>query len=154
DVRGAALAVGTPKVAAALLRERVRAETGLVCSVGVASTKFVAKLASSRAKPDGLLVIPVADTLAFLRPMPAASLWRVGARTAEIVRSGAISTAGDLADTPIASLERALGPTHAVRLHELAHGRDARVVLVERPEKSIGRERTFRTDVDDDLLLR
>lgn len=154
DVRGAALALGSPKVVAALLRERVRAETGLVCSVGVAGTKFVAKLASSRAKPDGLLVVPVAATFAFLRPLPVGALWGVGARTAEILRGRAISTIGDLADTPMASLERALGPTNAPRLHDLANGRDPRQVVVDRPEKSVGREVTFRSDIDDDEALR
>jgi len=154
DVRGAGLAVGSPKVAAALLRERVRAATGLVCSVGAAGTKFVAKLASSRAKPDGLLVVPVADTRAFLRPLPVTALWGVGARTAEVLRGRAISTIGDVADTPIASLERAIGRAHAARLHDLANGRDPRQVLVERPEKSIGREVTFRADTDDGEALR
>ena len=154
DVSGARLAIGSPKVAATLLRERVRETTGLVCSVGAAGTKFVAKLASSRAKPDGLLVVPVEATLAFLRPMPVGALWGVGGRTAELLRARAISTIGDLADTPVASLERALGTALATRLHELANGCDPRPVLTERPEKSIGRERTFVTDVDDDVVLR
>src|SRR5690606_9139507 len=83
DVRGAQRAIGTPRAAARLLRERVRERTGLVVSVGVAGTKFVAKLASGRAKPDGLLVVPVADTVDFLRPMPVDALWGIGEKLRE-----------------------------------------------------------------------
>ena len=154
DVRGASLAVGSPRVAAALLRERVRAETGLICSVGVAGTKFVAKLASSRSKPDGLLVIPVAETLAFLRPMPVRALPGVGGRTAETLRARAISTIGELADTPLATLERALGPAIATRLHELANGRDPRTIQTDRVEQSMSKEHTFAVDLRDDTVVR
>ena len=147
DVAGATRAVGTPKAAASLLRERVRAETGLVCSVGAAGSKFVAKLASSRAKPDGLLVIPVAETVAFLHPLPVSALWGVGGRTEERLRSRGISTVGDLAHAPEALLRRALGDASARHLHDLAWGIDARRVSVDREEKSIGHEVTFASDV-------
>ena len=149
DVRGAALAVGSPSTAGRLLRERVREATGLVCSVGVAGTKFVAKLASSRAKPDGLLVVPVAETIEFLRPMPVDALSGVGARTAELLRGRAIRTIGELAATPLEQLERPLGRALAARLHALSHGEDPRPVLTHRIEQSIGRERTFEHDTRD-----
>ena len=153
DVAGAGLAVGSPRRAAELLRERVRSETGLVVSVGVAGTKFVAKLASGRAKPDGLLVVPVAETVAFLRPLPVESLWGVGGKTSERLRARGIRTIGDLADTPPPVLARILGEANAARMHELALGIDPRPVSTHREELSIGREETFPEDVHDPARL-
>lgn len=147
DVAGAARAVGSPKVAAALLRERVRAETGLVCSVGAAGSKFVAKLASSRSKPDGLLVVPPAETVAFLHPLPVSALWGVGGKTEERLRTRGITTVGELASTPEPVLRRLLGEASARHLHDLAWGVDPRRVAVEREDKSIGHEVTFGADV-------
>lgn len=153
DVSGATSLFGAPFAIGTMLRERIRTETGLVASVGAAATKFVAKLASSRAKPDGLLVIPAAETLGFLRPQPVTALWGVGARSAERLQSLALHTIGDLADTPVDVLRRALGPAAAERLHELAHGRDARAVHPDRDEKSIGHEVTFERDVADPAAI-
>jgi len=158
DVSGAGLAIGSPKQAAALLRARVRAETGLVVSVGVAGTKFVAKLASGRAKPDGLLVVPVAETAEFLRPLPVEALWGVGGKTRDRLRERGIGTIGEVAIAPPALLERILGPANASRMRELANGVDPRRVTVEREELSIGRETTFtedlrRSDPDDAARL-
>jgi len=154
DVAGAGRAVGSPKVAARLLRERVRTETGLVCSVGAAATKFVAKLASGRAKPDGLLVIPAADTLAFLRPLPVGALWGVGGRTEERLRERGIGTVAELADTPEPMLRRILGEAAARHLRALARGEDPRRVVTVREEKSIGHESTFGTDLQTIAELR
>ncbi|MBO9577579.1 MAG: DNA polymerase IV [Microbacteriaceae bacterium] len=154
DVSGAGKAIGTPREAAALLRERVRAETGLVVSVGVAGTKFVAKLASGRAKPDGLLVVPVASTVGFLRPLPVDALWGVGAKTREQLTARGIATIGDLAGTPMPVLRRVLGEAGAEKLHRLANGVDPRPVTDGRQEVSIGRETTFETDVADREELR
>lgn len=154
DVSGAGRAIGSPREAARLLRERVRAETGLVASVGVAGTKFVAKLASGRAKPDGLLVIPVAETLAFLRPMPVDALWGVGGKMRERLTSRGITTVGELADTPLPVLRRALGEAAARKLHELANGIDPRAVVTQRDDVTIGRETTFEEDVSDRERLR
>jgi len=95
-------------VIAAAIRARVAAELGLTCSVGVASTKFVAKLASTRCKPDGLLVIPIADVLAFLRPLPVTALWGVGARTGEQLHRLGIRT---VADSPTRPSTRFAGPS-------------------------------------------
>jgi len=147
DVSGGRALFGPPFAIGTMLRERIRAETGLNASVGAASTKFVAKLASSRAKPDGLLVVPKSETLDFLRPQPVTALWGVGARSAERLHNLGLQTIGDLADTPLDALRRALGPAAAERLHELAHGRDPRAVHPEREEKSIGHEVTFERDV-------
>jgi DNA polymerase IV len=153
DVSGSLRLHGTPFEIGAAIRRTVLAETGLHCSVGAASTKFVAKLASSRAKPDGLLVVPAADTVAFLHPQPVSALWGVGGKTQETLERRGIRTVGDLANTPIGSLVSALGPAGGQRLHDLAWGRDPRSVETELGEKSIGHETTFAVDLTerDDL---
>ena len=154
DVAGATRLYGRPSAIAAAIRARVAGELGLTCSVGVASTKFVAKLASARCKPDGLLVVPAADALAFLRPLPVTALWGVGARTAEPLHRLGIQTVADLADTPVDTLRRAVGGAVADHLHELAHGRDPRPVQPGAVEKSISSETTVDSDLteQDDVL--
>lgn len=149
DVRGAVPLFGPPFAIATTLRERIRRETGLTASVGAAATKFVAKLASSRAKPDGLLVVPEAETLAFLHPQPITALWGVGGATEERLARLGLRTVGDLARTPLDALRAAIGEAGAVRLHELSWGRDPRAVTPSRDEKSIGHEVTFERDVAD-----
>jgi DNA polymerase-4 len=153
DVRGALGLFGPPYAIGVAVRERIRRETGLVASVGAAATKFVAKLASSRAKPDGLLVVPAADTLTFLHPQPITALWGVGASSAERLERLGLRTIGDVAGAPLDALERALGPASARHLHELAHGRDARAVAPERQEKTIGHEVTFERDLADPAAI-
>ena len=154
DVAGARRLHGSPAVIAALIRERVRSETGLTCSVGAASTKFVAKMASSRAKPNGLLVVPADDTLAFLHPLPVGSLWGVGATTEKSLLGLGLRTIGDLAATPLPVLQKSIGEAAGRKLHELAWGRDPRGVTLEREEKSVGHEITFEHDVTDVARLR
>jgi DNA polymerase-4 len=149
DVAGARRLMGTPWQIGTLIRERVHAETGLRCSVGAAATKYVAKLASSRAKPDGLLVVPEADTLAFLRPQAISALWGVGAKTAEKLERLGLRTVGDVADIPVDALTRAVGPAMAAHFHALAWGRDPRQVVTEHLEKSVGHERTFESNISD-----
>jgi DNA polymerase-4 len=147
DVAGARRLLGTPWEIATALRERVYAETGLRCSIGVAATKFIAKLASSRAKPDGLLVVPLADTLDFLHPLPISALWGVGSKTEEqLVRLG-LRTIGDVAGTPLTSLTTMLGVAAGEKLHALSWARDPRSVSTEREERSVGHEVTFEYDV-------
>jgi DNA polymerase-4 len=153
DVTGAGRVLGSPASIGERIRRRVREETGLACSVGAASTKFVAKLASGRAKPDGLLVIPADETLAFLHPLPVSALWGVGAATEQALQRQALHTIVDIAETPRAALERSLGPALGAKLHNLANGIDPRRVTTERVEKSIGHEVTFETDVRDRELL-
>jgi DNA polymerase-4 len=153
DVAGAMRLLGTPWQIGTRLRARVFEHTGLHCSVGAASTKFVAKLASSRAKPDGLLVVPAAETVAFLHPQPVTALWGVGGKSEEQLTRLGLRTVGDVANVPFDALKRAIGPSNAARLHELAWGRDPRVIELSRDEKSIGHETTFETDVRDPVVL-
>ena len=154
DVAGAARLFGRPSRIAQLIRRRIADEQRLPCSVGVASTKFVAKLASTRAKPDGLLVIPAGRTLEFLHPLPVAALWGVGERTAEVLRRLGLQTVRDVAEAPLGMLRAALGEAAAAHLHALACGHDPRRVEPDQVEKSIGAETTFEQDIIDHAVLR
>jgi DNA polymerase-4 len=154
DVSGARKRLGTPFAVATLLRERVYAETGLRCSVGVAATKFIAKLASGLSKPDGLLVVPLAETLSFLHPLPVSALWGVGAKTEEHLSRLGLRTVGDVANTPLPSLQKSLGEAAGQKLHDLSWARDSRHVTVESEEKSVGHEVTFEHDVTDPAVVR
>lgn len=154
DVAGARNVFGSPVQVAELIRARVRAETGLIASVGAAATKFVAKLASGMSKPDGLLVVPRDDTIDFLHPLPIGKLWGVGGKTEETLRARGYNTIGDLAAAPVDVLKRTLGEAGAHRLHELSWGIDPRVVHDGADEKSIGHEMTFETDVVDPEVIR
>ena len=150
DVSGAQRLLGGPAELAASIREQVAASLGLTCSVGVASTKFVAKLASARCKPDGLLVVPVAGVLEFLHPLPVNVLWGVGERTAVPLHRLGVRTVGDLADTPTETLRRAVGVAVADHLAALASGQDARQVRTHEVEKSISSDRTCEVDLTSD----
>jgi DNA polymerase-4 len=153
DVRGAARRLGTPRQIGEWIRATVEDEQGITCSVGVASTKFVAKLASARCKPDGLLVVPADKVVAFLHPLPVGALWGVGEKTEEVLRRLGLHTVGDIANTPLATLQRALGPAAGAHLSALAWGRDERRVTPHEPDKSIGAEETFPVDVDDPVVI-
>jgi DNA polymerase-4 len=154
DVAGAQRLLGRPAQIAALIRARVRDEQALPCSVGVAPSKFVAKLASTRAKPDGMVVVPADRVLDYLHPLPVEALWGVGERSAEALRRLGLATVRDLAQAPTGMLRAALGEAAATHLHELAWGRDPRSVEPEHVEKSIGAETTFDVDIDDLALIR
>ena len=160
DVSGAVRRLGSPRAIAESIRARVADEQGITCSVGVADSIGVAKVASRRAKPDGLLVVPPAATTAFLHPLPVEELWGVGEKTAEQLHRFGLVTVGDVAHTPVATVQRALGTGLGAQLHRLAWGEDSRVVTASRgpeeePDKSIGAEETFSRDTDDpDVLLR
>ncbi|MEV6517962.1 DNA polymerase IV [Micromonospora chalcea] len=149
DVAGARRLFGPPAAIARLIRRRVAEEQRLTCSVGVGPSKFVAKLGSTRAKPDGLLVVPADRVLEFLHPLPVSALWGVGERSADALRRLGLRTVRDLAEAPAGLLRRAVGEASAAHLHELAWGRDPRGVSPEHVEKSIGTEVTFDTDVSD-----
>lgn len=153
DVAGSLRLFGEPREIARQIRAEVRERTGLPASVGLAGTKFVAKLASQRAKPDGILEIPLARTLEFLHALPIGAMWGVGAATERALSGRAIHSVGDLAREPLESLRTIVGQANAERLHALAHGRDARGVTTERHEKSIGHEETFARDVSDRSAL-
>ncbi|MDI6024594.1 DNA polymerase IV [Leucobacter sp. UT-8R-CII-1-4] len=146
DVAGSVKLFGPPREIAEKLRATIRERTGLPASVGLAGTKHVAKLASQRAKPDGLLEIAPDQTLRFLHDLPVEAIWGVGGATAKTLHGRAIHTVGDLAVEPIDSLRRIVGNASAAKLHELANGRDAREVETTRVEKSIGHEETFAVD--------
>ncbi|MCD1570032.1 DNA polymerase IV [Agromyces mediolanus] len=154
DVSGARRLHGSPAEIAWSIRERVRAETGLTCSVGVAASKYVAKVASGRAKPDGMLVVPADETIAFLHPLPVSALWGVGRVTEQSLAKLGLHTVGDVAAMPPEALERAVGPALAERLLRLANGDDPREVSTHRVEKSIGHETTFGHDLADPAEIR
>ncbi len=148
DVSGALRRLGSgPAEIATRLRALVADEFGITCSVGVAGVKFVAKLASGMAKPDGTVVVPVPETREFLRPLPVGALWGVGPRTERALRSNGLDTVADLAATPAPRLRRLLGTAAGDHLHALAHGRDERPVVPDAEEKSVGAERTFDSDL-------
>jgi DNA polymerase-4 len=154
DVAGAVRRLGRPAAIGERIRREVSAAVGLTCSVGVAATKFVAKMASARAKPDGLLVVPRAETIAFLHPLPVGALWGVGERTEATLARLGLRTVGDIAATPTPVLERELGGAAGRQLAALAAGRDDRPVTPDRGEASIGHEHTFDDDVRDVEMLR
>lgn len=153
DVSGAVRLMGNPATIGQLVRSRVTERYGITCSVGVASTKFLAKLASTRCKPDGLLVVPRDGVLEFLHPLPIGALWGVGERTADRLGQLGMRTVRDVAHAPLTVLRGAVGRTVAAHLHELAWGREAGGVLPESVEKSIGADETFEVDVDDPRLI-
>ena len=154
DVSGAERLLGSPAWIGAAIRRQVEAEQGLTCSVGVAPTKFVAKIASVRCKPDGLLVVPRDGVLDFLHPLPVSALWGVGQRTGEILDRLGLRTVGDIAHAPLATLQHNLGAAVGSHLAALACGRDPRAVTPHTPDKSIGAEETFATDVSDPEMIR
>ena len=160
DIRGALRRLGSPWDIAESIRARVTDEQGVTCSVGVAATVGVAKLASRNAKPDGVLVVPAAETTAFLHPLPVEELWGVGERTAEQLHRVGLMTVGDVAHAPLATVQRAVGAAMGRQLHQLAWGEDRRTVtprrgVEEEPDRSMGADETFGRDTDDpDVVLR
>jgi DNA polymerase-4 len=154
DVTGAQRRLGSPAQIGAWIKARIADEQSITCSVGVATTKFVAKLASARCKPDGLLVVPADGVVEFLHPLPVGALWGVGERTEEQLHRLGLRTVGDLAHVPVSTLTRALGPAAGSHLAALAWGRDERKVVPSEPDKSIGAEETFPRDVDDPAVVR
>ncbi len=154
DVSGAVRRLEPPARIAELIRATIREQQGISCSVGVASSKFVAKLASARCKPDGLLVVRADGVLDFLHPLPVAALWGVGERTGQILARLGLRTVADIAHIPVDTLQRELGAAVGAHLAALAWGRDERAVVSGVPEKSIGAEETFPSDIDDPELIR
>jgi len=157
EVGGLRRIAGTPEQIAVRLRQRVRAEVGLPISVGIARTKFLAKVASAVSKPDGLLVVEPGEEEAFLLPLPVERLWGVGAVTAERLHRLGIRTIGQLAELEAATAERLLGKAAGAHLHALARLRDPRPVDTTRRRGSIGSQRALgtrpRTPEELDLFL-
>lgn len=154
DVSGARRLWGSPGKIAVMIRHRIRERTGLTCSVGVASTKHVAKIASTLSKPDGLLIVSHADTQAFLAERPVRVLWGVGPKAAEALESRGIRKVADVLASPRGVLDRALGRAMGERVWQLAHGIDPREVDTVHVEKSVGHEETFLEDIADPAVLR
>ncbi len=154
DVTASARLFGDGVAIAQSIKKRVREEERLTVSLGVAPNKFLAKLASDLHKPDGLVVVEPGNESAFLRPLPVERLWGVGAKTAQRLHALGFRTIGELAQVPLALLERNLGHAHAVHLHQLANGIDDRPLQPGRERKQIGRETTFMTDTEDRDFVR
>ena len=147
DVSGLRFHHESPATVGELLRSRIRSELGLPASVGVAANKFLAKLASEAAKPDGLLHVHVESQLQFLHQLPAESLWGVGPATLAGLKRLGVETVGDIAELPVSTLSRSLGPTVGPHLHDLANGIDKRRVEPDGEAKSVSVEQTYDVDL-------
>jgi DNA polymerase-4 len=143
DVRGSTHLLGTPSAIARHIRARVADEVGLPISIGIASTKFLAKIASARAKPNGLVVVPHGAELDFLHPLPVEAMWGVGRVTAAHLHRYGITTIGDLASVPSRAFATTLGPGASGALHALSWNRDPRVVRGGRRAGSIGSQQAL-----------
>ena len=159
DVRGATRRLGTPAEIAERLRATIHDEQGITCSVGVAASVSVAKVASRRAKPDGVLVVPPAEVTSFLHPLDVGELYGVGEKTQALLHRFGLLTVGDVAHTPVQTLQRALGDHLGRHLHHLAWGTDrsdlSPTAGPHEPERSMGADETFARDTDDrDVIVR
>jgi DNA polymerase-4 len=157
DVGGLRRVSGTPHEIATRLRTDVRERVGLPITVGIARTKFMAKVASAVAKPDGLLLVPPDGEEAFLHPLPVQRLWGVGVKTYEKLHARGIETVGDIARLPEAALTAMLGKAAARHLHALANCRDPRRIETGRRRRSIGSQHAMRytvsaADIDASLV--
>jgi DNA polymerase IV len=150
DVGGATRLFGQPRRIGERIRADVRGELGITCSVGVAPNKFLAKLASEEAKPDGLIVVPEGGIREFLDPLPVGALWGAGEKTVDVLHRLGIRTVAELAAVPVGVLARVLGEAQSHHLSALSHGEDDRHVVPYEAPKSISHEETFDRDLDDD----
>src|SRR3954447_26828768 len=157
DMRGMQRMAGTPLEIAARLRRRVLADVGLPLTVGIARTKFLAKVASGVAKPDGLLEVPPAGELDFLHPLPVEAVWGVGRKTAEKLHARGITTVAQVAALAETTLVEMIGRAAGRQLHALSHNRDPRRVTTGRRRRSIGSQnaigRRKRTPAELDAFL-
>ena len=155
DVTGAKRLLGDGREIAKQIRAKVEASEGITCSVGIATTKFIAKLASGRCKPNGMLEIAEDRVLEFLHPLPVNAIWGVGPKTNEDLQKLGLRPVADIANTPRQTLIRALGEAAGASLYELSWGRDYRDVEPEEVDKSISAAETFDTDTEDqEIVLR
>ena len=148
DVTGSQRLFGSGRDIAQAIRKRVSEQEKITCSVGISTTKFIAKLASGRCKPDGMLEIAHDRILTFLHPLPVSEIWGVGPKTNDELQRLGLRTVADIANTPIETLKRALGESAGVTLYELAWARDYREVVPDAPEKSISAAETFSYDLE------
>lgn len=154
DVAGSIRLFGPPAAIGANLRARIRDELGLPASVGIAPNKFLAKLLSGKAKPDGMLQVQPDEVDDFLRPLGVRDLWGVGEQTAARLERFGVRTVADVAELPAATLARIVGAAAAGHLSKLARGKDSRPVVPYEPAKGMSAEETFERDVDDPEVLR
>ena len=148
DVTGSQKLLGTGREIAVAIRKKVEEQEGITCSVGIAPSKFIAKLASANCKPNGMLEITSDRILTFLHPLPIQAMWGVGPKTAEVLERLGLRTIEDIAKLPRTTLIRALGEANGASLYELAWGRDYRDVTPEEPDRSISAAETFAQDLD------
>lgn len=137
-----------------VIRTTIRTKLGLPASVGVAASKFIAKLASEAAKPDGLHHVRSGDEITFLHPLPANALWGVGPATLAGLDRLGVQTVGDISELPLATLSTALGLTVGTHLHDLSNGRDQRKVESDGDAKSVSVEQTYEIDLSGDDVIR
>jgi DNA polymerase-4 len=165
DVRGSVRRLGSPVLIAEELRARIHDEQGITCSVGVAGSVSVAKLASRRAKPDGVVVVAPEEVTSFLHPLDVGELYGVGEKTRAMLHRLGLVRVGDVAHTPLRTLQRAVGDALGRQLHDLSWGSDRREVVAGtatafglgggQPDKSMGAQETFGRDTDDrEVVLR
>jgi nucleotidyltransferase/DNA polymerase involved in DNA repair len=148
DVAGSHRLFGPSEEIGRAIKRRIRTETGLVASVGIAPTKFVAKIASDLRKPDGFVVVREDEVREFLRPLDIRKIWGVGPKTASRLERRGLRTIGDIADVPAMELERMFG-RHGLHLHSLANGIDGRPVIPTVERKQVSNEHTFDVDIAD-----
>jgi nucleotidyltransferase/DNA polymerase involved in DNA repair len=153
DVRGLRHHYESPVAVAEAIREKIGSELGLPASVGVASVKFIAKLASEAAKPDGIRLVRVDDQDTFLRGLPSTAMWGVGPATQAALARLGVETVGDIAELPEVTLVQAVGPTTGLHLHDLSRGHDPRPVIADSAAKSVSVEETYDEDLDTDDLI-
>lgn len=149
DLTGSLRSLGSPSMIGERIRAMVADEQRIHCSVGIGPNKFIAKIGSKQAKPDGLVEVRPDEVVSFLHPLPVEAMWGVGAATSEKLHRLGLFTVADLAHTPLPSLRLAFGPHAGSMLFDLAWGRDARGVVGREPERSVGSQETFNHDTDD-----
>jgi DNA polymerase-4 len=154
DVTGSLRMLGSAVDIGEYIRAVVADEQQITCSVGIGPTKFIAKVASKAAKPDGLVEVPPDGIEDFLHPLPVEAMWGVGRSSTEKLHRLGILTVGDLAHTPRGALRASFGPHASGLLHELAWGRDGRRVVPLEPEHSVGSQQTFRADSDEPEIIK
>jgi DNA polymerase-4 len=154
DLTGSVRMFGPAVGIGEVIRAIVADEQRITCSVGIGPTKFVAKVASRAAKPDGLLEVAPDAVTEFLHPLPVEAMWGVGQSTTTKLHRIGVFTVGDLALTPRDALQRAFGPHAGAMLHHLAWGRDTRPVVVQPTERSIGHQETLGRDTDSPEVVR
>jgi DNA polymerase IV len=158
DVTGSSRRLGSPLGIAEHLRAVIYDEQGITCSVGIATSATLAKMASRRAKPDGILIVRADEVTSFLHPLEVGELWGVGEKTQEQLNRLGLMTVGDIAHTSVRTLRIALGESLGSHLHDLSWGVDRRVITPRRgseePDKSMGADETFGRDTDDPMVIR